>query len=65
MIRNDTIAAIATAPGRAGVAVVRISGPDAFAVGERISGRALTPGMRFVRTPYDECLVLAFRHPKS
>ena len=65
MIRNDTIAAIATAPGRAGVAVVRISGPDAFAVGERISGRALTPGMRFVRTPYDECLVLAFRQPKS
>lgn len=65
MCRNDTIAAIATAPGRSGVAVIRVSGPDAFAVGERVSGRALAPGLRFVRTPYDECLVLAFKNPKS
>ena len=65
MTRNDTIAAIATAPGRAGVAVVRVSGPDAFAVGGRVAGRALSPGLRFVRTPYDECLVLGFRNPKS
>jgi len=65
MSRNDTIAAIATAPGRAGVAIVRISGSDAFAVGERVAGRALTPGIHFVRTPHDECLVLAFRNPKS
>ena len=65
MTRADTIAAIATAPGRAGVAVVRVSGPDAFAVGGRVAGRALSPGLRFVRTPYDECLVLGFRNPKS
>ena len=26
---NDTIAAIATAPGQGGVAIVRMSGPDA------------------------------------
>ena len=65
MTRNDTIAAIATAPGRAGVAVVRVSGPDAFAVGGRVAGRTLSPGLRFVRTPYDECLVLGFHNPKS
>ena len=39
MISGDTIAAIATAPGRGGVAVVRVSGPEAFQVAERLSGR--------------------------
>ncbi|MBR2938968.1 MAG: tRNA uridine-5-carboxymethylaminomethyl(34) synthesis GTPase MnmE, partial [Kiritimatiellae bacterium] len=39
----DTIAAVATAPGRAGVAVVRVSGPDAFAVVARVTGVA-APG---------------------
>jgi len=42
--RSDTIAAVATAPGRSGVAVVRVSGPDAFAVGERVAGRRPEPG---------------------
>lgn len=37
-MRGDTIAAIATAPGRSGVAVVRVSGPDALAVAERLTG---------------------------
>ena len=36
---GDTIAAIATAPGRGGVAVVRVSGSEAFAIGERLTGR--------------------------
>ncbi len=39
----DTIAAIATAPGRGGVGIVRLSGPDALAVGEAICRRALEP----------------------
>ena len=39
MISGDTIAAIATAPGRGGVAVVRVSGPEAFAIGERLTGK--------------------------
>ena len=30
MLEAGTIAAVATAPGRAGVAVIRVSGPDAF-----------------------------------
>src|SRR5258705_6513340 len=33
---GDTIAALATPPGGGGVGVVRVSGPDAFAVGRAI-----------------------------
>ncbi|NLH47946.1 MAG: tRNA uridine-5-carboxymethylaminomethyl(34) synthesis GTPase MnmE [Myxococcales bacterium] len=33
--RRDTIAALATARGRAGVAIVRLSGPDALAIGRK------------------------------
>src|SRR5213594_1747279 len=35
-VTSDTIAAIATAPGPAGLAVVRISGPDALAVADDV-----------------------------
>ena len=41
---SDTIAAIATAPGKAGVAVVRVSGPDAFAIAEKLTHRPVSPG---------------------
>ena len=40
---GDTIAAISTAPGRAGIAVVRISGPDAKAIGRRLGATDLKP----------------------
>ena len=40
MIGGDTIAAIATAPGRGGIAVVRVSGPEAFEIAERLTGKA-------------------------
>ncbi len=33
---TDTIAAIATAPGMAGIGIIRISGPESFAILERI-----------------------------
>ncbi|HEX5155637.1 MAG TPA: hypothetical protein VFW17_00350, partial [Ktedonobacterales bacterium] len=33
---DDTIAAIATPPGVGGLGIVRLSGPDAFAIGLRI-----------------------------
>ena len=36
---SDTIVAIATAPGRAGIGVVRISGPDAERIGRDLTGR--------------------------
>lgn len=68
----DTIAAIATAPGRAGVAVVRISGPDAFEVAKSLCGRIPAPG-RFLHASVrgadgatvDDAVVLAFRAPRS
>jgi tRNA modification GTPase len=40
---QDTIAAIATAPGRGGVGIIRLSGPGAAAIAQRITGRTLTP----------------------
>ncbi len=39
----DTIAAVATAPGMGGIGVVRISGPAAVAIGQRLTGRRLAP----------------------
>jgi len=38
---DDTITAIATASGKAGVAIIRISGPQALALGNKIVGRQL------------------------
>jgi tRNA modification GTPase len=39
----DTIAAVATAPGRAGIGVVRVSGPAAAAIASAILQRTLQP----------------------
>lgn len=72
MERHDTIAAIATAPGRAGVAIVRISGPDAFRIAETLSGTLPEPG-RFrlseirdgAAATIDRAIVLAFGAPRS
>ena len=35
-MQNTTIAAIATAPGAGGIAVVRLSGPESYAVAARV-----------------------------
>ena len=40
----DTIFALASAPGKAGVAVIRVSGPEAWSAAERLGGRL--PGAR-------------------
>ena len=40
---GDTIAAIATAPGRGGVGIVRLSGPSALKIGELVSQQSLSP----------------------
>lgn len=62
----DTIAAISTAPGKGGVAVVRISGPDAFAICAALTGRDASPGRIMVRDVLgEECVVLAFKSPRS
>ncbi len=43
MSDTDTIAAIATAPGAAGVGVVRVSGPEVPAMAQTLLGRAPVP----------------------
>lgn len=76
--RQDTIAAIATAPGEAGIAVVRISGPGAFTVADRVyAGRGAPPSARPARTfihtqirdpdgeLLDDVLMLFMRGPKT
>ncbi len=40
---GDTIAAVATAPGRGGIGIIRLSGPSARNIGERIAGSAMQP----------------------
>jgi tRNA modification GTPase len=74
-IDTDTIAAIATAPGRGGIGIVRISGPQALAIAATISGippERMQP--RFVQyatfrdskgEAIDEGLLLPFRAPAS
>ncbi len=68
----DTIAAIATPPGRGGVGIVRLSGPRALSIGERISGISPVPRhAHFVRfldaggSPIDAGLLLYFPAPHS
>ena len=68
---SDTIAAIATAPGRGGIGIVRLSGPAAKSIGENICRRELQP-----RTPHlcnfheneqsiDQGIALFFPSPNS
>ena len=64
-MESKTIAAIATAPGLAGVAIVRLSGPDAYEIAAKVAGRPIRAGLQFVRMPLDECVVLGFTAPKS
>ena len=40
---RDTIAAVATAPGRGGVGIVRVSGPRSKAIAITLTGREPTP----------------------
>ena len=68
---TDTIFALATAAGRAAVAVVRISGPDTPRTVEALAGRAPAPRMAALRklrhggVELDEALVLRFEGPAS
>ena len=53
-LRTDTIAAISTAPGRAGISVVRVSGPEATLVAASLGVTGLTPR---------RCVLTAVHHP--
>ncbi len=74
--QDDTIVALATAPGRAGIAIVRLSGPEAWSVGAKIAGltsapRSLAGTFRHVRfrarggEVTDDGIILFFAAPRS
>ncbi|MCB6182967.1 tRNA uridine-5-carboxymethylaminomethyl(34) synthesis GTPase MnmE [Leeia sp. TBRC 13508] len=72
MLQTDTIAAIATAPGRGGVGVIRISGKDLLPFAQAISGKQPEPRMATLAGFRDEDaslidsgLVLYFPAPHS
>ncbi len=69
---TDTIAAVATASGAGAIGIVRVSGPEARAIGEALTGRRLRP--RTIRLCalrdaddriLDQALVLMFAGPHS
>jgi tRNA modification GTPase len=69
---NDTIAAIATPPGRGGVSIVRISGPRAAGIAEQVLGRLPDPRIATLTTflgensePLDQGIALYFAAPAS
>jgi tRNA modification GTPase len=69
---DDTIVAVATAAGQAGVGIVRVSGPLAETIAEAISGEAPVPRRVRVRefrgadgVAIDRGIVLYFAKPKS
>ena len=75
---DDTIAALATAAGAAGIAIVRLSGPDAYGIADRLLATSPLPSQRsagsFVHAPLrdaandeivDDVIALFFRAPNS
>lgn len=70
---DDTIVAIATAPGRGALAIVRLSGPRALDIGERLispwPSEARHAGLARVRDAkgevLDEGIVVSYRAPAS
>lgn len=72
MSQQQTIAAIATAPGRGGIGIIRISGEAALNIAERLTHSEITPRKPLFREFYDDeglaidhGLVLFFNAPKS
>jgi tRNA modification GTPase len=74
MDRRDTIAAIATAPGRASIGVVRLSGPAALQISQALCPWLQAPGDHQARfgkfmnrsgSPIDEGLALYFAPGRS
>ncbi len=72
---NDTIAAIATPPGRGGIGILRLSGPDAVAIASpllRLAAPLATGRSRFCEIvdpasnqKLDEAIATYFRAPRS
>jgi tRNA modification GTPase len=72
-MRGDTIYALSSAPGRAGVAVVRVSGPDAGAAVQALTNKPVPAPRKAVLTRFldasgaaiDSGLLLFFQGPAS
>ncbi|HAS82458.1 MAG TPA: tRNA uridine-5-carboxymethylaminomethyl(34) synthesis GTPase MnmE [Verrucomicrobia bacterium] len=73
---HETIAAIATAPGEAGIAIVRISGPQALPIADRVfrcreplpsarSAGSFVYGHVHTEGDIDEAILLIYRAPAS
>jgi tRNA modification GTPase len=72
MVSNDIIAAVATAPGRSGIGIVRVSGPALEPLMTGILGRAIPPRRAVLAdfrdahgTPIDTGIALFFPKPYS
>jgi tRNA modification GTPase len=72
MTPSDTIAAIATAPGRAGIGVVRISGNNLSVFLQALTGKSLAPRRATLCTfrdakgaPIDQGIAIFFESPHS
>ena len=72
MIHRDIIAAIATAPGRGGIGIIRISGSQLTRFAAGLTSRVLEPRRALLTTfldaagqPIDEGLLLFFATPHS
>ena len=72
LVHQDTIAAIATAPGRGGVGIIRVSGERALTIAQAVLG--ITPKPRYAHygpfraadgTVLDEGIALFFPNPHS
>lgn len=72
MTATDTIAAIATPPGRGGVGIIRLSGPDVTRIAPQVAGKLPAPRLAVYRDfldseqqIIDQGLVLYFPAPHS
>jgi tRNA modification GTPase len=72
MTAIDTIVAIATPPGRGGIGIIRLSGPDALEIGQEITHSSLVSGkvqfrsfFDFQQNIIDHGVVLVFNKPHS
>lgn len=72
MWNNDTIAAVATPPGRGGVGIIRLSGPDVVNIAEQVIGSCPPPNRAVHRQFFsaeqqtlDDGIALYFKAPHS
>lgn len=70
--KTDTVAAVATAQGRGGIGVIRVSGPKSLAIAQAILGRTPTPRHAHYTEflddhgqPIDQGILVFFKAPHS